>query len=152
MAVKSVVDTLANLPESELVEMRDAYKAQAAKLRFETEQVEQALEKQAKKRGSRSSQPSGRSRTPSSNGSTGMTRRKVYALVREIGQPVTPAEARKILAARGIEVEAQSLRIHMQRLVNRDHLLIRDDDGRYEARPESQAPLTDGEEADEAEN
>lgn len=126
MPPKTVVSLLQQQSEETLIEMRDAMRAEIARLEIEARLVEEALSKRYR-RGSRTthsnlSEPNGRSRI--------LKRRDVYDLVQSLGRPVSPAETRALFADKGIHVSGNSIRNHLARLVT-DKKLNTDGEGLY---------------------
>ena len=114
-------------PEERLVEWRDRLAEQISQLQFEKRIVEQALLKRPR-RPSRSaaSKMAASAANPSSDGRfAGLPRHHVYQLVREHGQPVTPAQVVDLLAARDLTAKVEPVRTALNRLVKIDGLLVK---------------------------
>jgi hypothetical protein len=124
--LKSVVDLLAEQPEPVLIQMRDNFKADLARLRVEIEQVEQALTKKAR-RGGRT--PGGRAAGESRKG---LTRWQVFQVVKDEGRPMSPSEVRDVLHVQGLtHVTTAQVRNHLTRLHEVNNSLVKLPDATY---------------------
>jgi hypothetical protein len=118
MAPRSVIDLLAEQPEEALVAMREAVKAELARLEVESAQIEQALAK--------------KSRRTRGSGKTGrLTREQVLDAVKRAGGPATAPQVHDMLVLEGATASLNSVRNHLGRLVEQNGSLIRLPDGSY---------------------
>jgi uncharacterized protein (DUF3084 family) len=136
----TVSDLLAEQPEGSLRTMLHAAQAElkraqdeSARLEVEVQQIQQALAKQGRQTGGRST----------------LTRDQVLAAARATEPPFTAAEVQATLETAGHSATVNATRNHLNRLVEREELL-RHDDGRYVAAfyagaHEDAAPLSDDE-------
>jgi|SRR5581483_12131219 len=116
--LRSVTDLLSEQSEETLLRMQESVEAELARLSVEAQQIEQALAKQARRQ--------------RSNGRGTLSKEQVFEVVERLGNPVTATEVHSLLKnGQGIDVSLNAVRNHLNRLVDKWHWLVRDDDGRY---------------------
>lgn len=122
MTPSLIVELLAERPEADLKRLRDRYIAQKRRIDVEIEQVDEALAKQSRRRGSRTAARANGSYAP------GSTRELVLKALRERGAS-TPAEIRA-----GFEQEGRSAKsvYNMLKTLMDKGEIVRVDDGVYE--------------------
>jgi hypothetical protein len=117
-----IVELLAERPESDLRDLRARYIAQRQRVDVEIEQIDEALTKQAKRRGGKASARQNGSRP------VGSTRELILGALREKGRS-SPAELRA-----GFEQEGRSAKsiYNMLRTLTLEGEVVRVADGLYE--------------------
>lgn len=125
--LKSVVDLLAEQQEPVLLQMRDSFRSDLARIQVELQQVEQALAKKARRGG----------RTPTGDRSDGdgsrrLTRWQVFEVLQAQGRPMSPAEVKEALVAQGhTGLNTAQVRNHLTRLADKNKTVMRLSDLTY---------------------
>jgi hypothetical protein len=127
---KTLTELLKSQPVEDVEALAGSLRGEISRLQEELRFVEDSLSgRRRSRRRRRTSEPDTTAGRPPRQ----MKREDIVPIVESFGRPVWPAEVTQRLHDRGLDVSSNAVRTNMARLVTKDGLLVREQDGRYSA-------------------